>query len=193
MGGDDCLALAGGEIAEFLGRRPLPQEDIWSVSAVFDCEIPVDVKAGAFKPMMRFVTLLAVEDIAVGLFVSDKGTSSTGDATGFSPDELFFPKLNFHFDVFFVTTGTGGGWLEDSKGKSFRCFDEERDALLISRARDWEAVASVSSVSSVGEPRLRGEAKGAAEPLPFLAPRFRRLVVDVEREYVLSSYCSSES
>jgi len=145
--------------------------------------------------MIRFVTLLAVADIAIGgLFVSDIGTSSTGDL---SPDELFFPKPNFHLDAFFVTTGgarmtgTGGGGSRDSKGNSPRCFDEERDALLISRASDCEAVASVSSVSSVGDPGPSGEEMGILEPLPFLAPRLRRLFVDAEREYIPSSSSKS--
>jgi len=140
--------------------------------------------------MTRFVTLLAVVDIAAGLPVSNEDGSSTGDARAFSPEELFLPKLNFHFDAFFVTTGgvwmtgTGGGV---SEGKSPRCFDDERDVLLISRARDWEAVASVSSLS------LGGKGAGAPEPLP-LAPRLRlRLFVDVEREYIPSPSRSSNS
>jgi hypothetical protein len=107
------------------------------------------------------VTLLAVAVIAIGLFESDGSGSSTGEAKGFSPEELFFPKPNFHFDAFLVTTGgawmTGtGGISEGSSGKSPRCFDDERDALLISRARDCDAVASVSSVSSIGEPGICG-------------------------------------
>lgn len=111
--------------------------------------------------MMRFVTLLAVADIAIGLFVSEESPSSTGDAKGFSPEELFLPNPNFHFDAFFVTTGgiwiTGtGGKSGGSTGKSPRCFDDDRDALLISRAKDCEAVASVSSVSSSGEPGESG-------------------------------------
>lgn len=72
--------------------------------------------------------------------------SSTGDFGARSPvDVLFFPKPNFHLDAFFVIgawlmTGTGGR-SGDSKGKSPRCFEEDRDALLISRARDSEADA----------------------------------------------------
>lgn len=138
--------------------------------------------------MTRFVTLLAVVDIAAGL-VSNEDGSSTGDARAFSPEELFLPKPNLHFDAFFVTTGgvrmtgTGGG---DSEGKSPRCFDDERDVLLISRARDWEAVASVSSLS------LGGKGAGAPEPLP-LAPRLRLRLFDVEREYIPSPSRSSNS
>lgn len=139
------------------GRRPLAQEDAWSASGVFDREIPDGEGVVALKPIMRLVTLLAVADIAMDLFISDEGTSSTGDAKGFSPEEVFFPKPNFHFDAFLVTTGgawiTGtGGISVESKGKSPRCFDDERDALLISRAKACEAVASVSNVSSMSEP-----------------------------------------
>ena len=147
--------------------------------------MPDGDEGGAFKPMIRFVTLLTVADIG---FASNGAASSTGDARGFSPEELFFPNPNFHFDTFFVTTGgagmigTGGG---ASKGKSARCFDDDREALLISRAKDWEAVARVSRVSSIGDPGLVGWV-GTPEPLPFLAPRLRRLWADVEREYIPS-------
>jgi hypothetical protein len=89
---------------------------------------------------MRLVTLLAVADIAIGRFVSAVSASSTGDDKALSADEVFLPKLNFHFDGFFVTTGgvgmTGtGGKSAGSTGNSPRCFEDERDALLISRAK----------------------------------------------------------
>jgi hypothetical protein len=150
--------------------------------------------------------------------------SSTGETR---PPELF-PKLNFHFDGFLVTTGVddaagtagiGGGGLPGdgdtaeeirytgkgntetgSKGWFIRLdlepevLVDERDALLISRAKDCEATASVSNVSSC--------VKTAAAPLPFLAPRFRRLLVEVDLDVMPAnstspstspsrSYCSS--
>jgi hypothetical protein len=88
--------------------------------------------------MIRFVTLLAVANIPIGLPVSNEDASSTGDGRVCSSEGVFFPKLNFHFDGFFVTTGdawmtdTGRGKSGDSKRESPRCFDDERDALLIS-------------------------------------------------------------
>lgn len=140
---------------------------------------------------MRFVTLLAVADI--GLLDSNGGSSSTGDGMAFSP-ELFFPKPNFHFDVFLATTGTGvgmmgsGGRAGGSSG-SPRGVDDVREALLISRARDCDAVASVCSVWSSAEPGSMWA--GVLVPLPFLAPRLRRLFVEGDREYISSSSCSS--
>jgi len=53
--------------------------------------------------------------------------------------------------------------------------DDALDALLISRAKDCEAMARVTSVSSFG-------VVGEAIPLPFLAPRFLRLLVEVDRD-----------
>jgi len=146
--------------------------------------------------MMRLVTLLAVADIPIGLFVSEEGISSTGDVNGFSPEELFLPKVSFHFDGFLVTTGSAriagtGGKLVGSTAKSLRCFDEDRDALLISRARACDAVTSISSLSSVGEPGVCARGVGTPAPLPFLAPRLRRLCVDVDRESIPSPSCSS--
>jgi hypothetical protein len=103
--------------------------------------------------------------------------------------------------------------------------EEALEALLISRARDCEATASVTRVWSFGmaglvEVRFIGtEASGvgrlvvcnvngvagdigggedapaaaAAAALPFLAPRFRRLLVDVEREVIITPPVSSWS
>lgn len=58
--------------------------------------------------------------------------------------------------------------------------DDARDALLISRARDCDATASVSSVSSLG-------VEGVWDPLPLRAPRLRRLLVEAERDVALSA------
>jgi len=105
------------------------------------CERPEGVEIGALKPMIKFVTLFAVAD--------GKGDacSSTGDVGARSPADvlLCFPKPNLHLDAFFATgawlmTGTGGR-SGSSTGKSPLCFEEDRDALLISRARDSEADA----------------------------------------------------
>lgn len=115
-----------GSGAAGLGRRPLLQVDESSLLPAvdfgdLDCvRLDGGGGAGAFKPMSRLVTLLAVADI--GLPTSDRGgISSIGEAAGRSPDELFFPKPNFHLDVFFTTTGgalmTGtGGISGDSRG-----------------------------------------------------------------------------
>lgn len=58
--------------------------------------------------------------------------------------------------------------------------DDARDARLISRARDCDATASVSRVSSLG-------VGGGCEPLPLRAPRLRRLLVDAERDSLPTS------
>jgi len=64
--------------------------------------------------------------------------------------------------------------------------DEALDALLISRASDSDATASVTRVSSLGVVGVV-----AIAPLPFLAPRFRLLFVEVDREVMPASSCSS--
>lgn len=51
---------------------------------------------GAFRPMIRLVTLLAVADIGRSALGD---ASSTGD-TRPSADALLLPKLSFHFDDF---------------------------------------------------------------------------------------------
>jgi hypothetical protein len=87
------------------------------------------------------VTLPALAD--TDLPVSKEAASSMGDADGEAAgrslaDELCLPKVSFHFDVFFASAlmgGKGGGKPGDSRGRSLRGIDE-RDALLISRARD---------------------------------------------------------
>lgn len=123
---------AGTGATNVFERRPLAQEDDWSASGFLDCEI----SEATCKPMMRFVTLLAMADIPIALSVSNEDASSTGDGRVFS-EGVFSPKLNFHFDGFFVTTGDA--WTTDTgRGKSGatekspRCFDDKRDALLIS-------------------------------------------------------------
>jgi hypothetical protein len=52
--------------------------------------------------------------------------------------------------------------------------DEDLEALLISRANDCEASAKLASASSLGVV--------TTEPLPFRAPLFLRLLVDVDLE-----------
>jgi hypothetical protein len=170
--------------------------------------------------MIKFETLALIAAVPVSMLCE---ASSTGETR---PPELF-PKLNFHFDGFLVTTGALGatgtlgiegglpGDGDTAEGRRYRgkgyneigsmgwflrlilepdVLSDERDALLISRAKDCEATASVSNVSSC--------VKTAAAPLPFLAPRFRRLLVEVDLEVVPAistspstspsrSYCSS--
>lgn len=66
--------------------------------------------------------------------------------------------------------------------------DEDLDALLISRANDCEASAKLASASPLGVV--------ATEPLPFRAPLFLRLLVDVDLDASRSrpwSYWSSNS
>jgi hypothetical protein len=89
------------------------------------------------------VTLPALAD--TDLPVSEEADSSMGDVDGEAAiagrslaDELCLPNVSFHFDVFFASAlmgGKGGGKPGDSGGRSLRGIDE-RDALLISRARD---------------------------------------------------------
>ena len=188
---DGCRGRGGG--GRF-SRRPLFHSspfapgDLGTLGFDLVCERPDGVGTGAFKPMIRFVTLFAVAD--------GKGNacSSIGDVGARSPAAvlLCFPKPNLHLDGFFttgawLTIGTGGT-SGSSKGKSLLCFEEDRDALLISRARDSEADARLWSVSSRGDPGLRGRIGGTTPAfLPFLAPRLRRLLFDVEREYMPSS------
>jgi hypothetical protein len=74
-----------------------------------------------------------------------------------------------------METGSNGSWarLEDTEALDTDLWaDDDLDALLTSRARDWEALASVANMSSM--------ASGDALPLPLRAPRFRRLFVDVD-------------
>jgi hypothetical protein len=111
---------------------------------------------GAFKPMIKLVTLVAAMDMGA-LFSKETGS-------GVVP---LLPNESFHLEVFLVTTGDG-----ERGGKGSRRWEEE--ALLISRAK--ASTARVESASSVGEVGLE------AEPLPFLAPLLRRLVVEVDRE-----------
>lgn len=150
----------------------------------------------ALSPMMRFVTLLAVVDMPEMETVSGEPTtrSSIGDARPPPEEEtpLFFPKLSFHLDGFFVTgmgtegaTGTGGTAGAATGGIGLEL--ELLEALLISLASDCEASARVASASSFGE------VGGATElPLPFLAPRFLRLVVEVDRDSIPSTSTSCE-
>lgn len=190
-----CRGRGGG--GEF-GRRPLfhsslsAPADLGALGFDLDlvCERPDGVGVGAFKPIIRFVTLLAVAD------GKGDGCSSTSDVGARSPASvlLCFPNPNLHLEAFFVTgawlmTGTGGS----SKGKSPLRFEEDRDALLISRARDSEADARLWSVSSMGDPGLRGIGGATPAFLPFLAPRLRRLLFDAEREYNPSSSWSWSS
>jgi hypothetical protein len=107
--------------------------------------------------MMRLVTLLAVDDIGIALFVPDRPASSMGDANSFSSEELLFPNPSFHFEAFFVTTGGSGmagtnAKSGDSESRASRLINE---ALLISRAKDAETPARVSN-TSIGEPGLSG-------------------------------------
>lgn len=118
------------------GCRPRPHED--TLSRLRGCCEEIGGGTGAFKPMMRFVTLLAVADMS--LPESTGGNSSKGEGSAFSA-ELFFPKLNFHLDAFLTTTGTDGsmtgrGGTAGGCSRSLRGFDDEREALLISRAKD---------------------------------------------------------
>jgi hypothetical protein len=53
------------------------------------------------------------------------------------------------------------------------CVEEDLDALLISLASDCDASARVANVSSLG-------VTGGTTPLPFLAPLFLRLLVEVD-------------
>lgn len=137
------LSLLGAEATEGVGgccldRRPLTSSP--SCCFVLNCAIPDEGWGGAFKPMSKFVTLLALADI--DLPVSVEAVSSMGDVdddiaiAGRSlAEELCLPKDSFHLDGFFGSTliaGKGGG---DSRDRSLRGIDE-RDALLISRARD---------------------------------------------------------
>lgn len=143
--------------------------------------------AGAFKPMMRFVTLLTVE--AAGCDGSGAGgggwaVSSLEARLAVSVEALALPKLSFHREGFFVGTGTGGddgaGEVVDvdwevvraglsngvgiayiETGSNDCCLRDDvvdfvpvdltegaLECLLSSRARDWEATARVTSVSS---------------------------------------------
>lgn len=134
--GPGLVALLAVTVGAPLGWRPRLHED-GSSKLRIGCE-DVTMGTGAFKPMMRFVTLLAVADM--GLPKSIDGSSSKGEGSAFSA-ELFFPKLNFHLDAFLTTTGTGGGitgrgGTAGGSSGSPRCFDDEREALLISRAKD---------------------------------------------------------
>lgn len=58
---------------------------------------------GALRPMMRFVTLLAVEDIG-----RPSSLIAGGGGGGGLLDELLLPNPSFHFDGFFVIVGAGG-------------------------------------------------------------------------------------
>lgn len=141
--------------------------------------------AGAFKPMMRLVTLLTVE--AAGCDGSGAGggwvISSAEARFAVSVDALALPKLSFHREGFFVGTGTGAddgagvvvevdwetvrelsngvGIAYIETGSKDCCLREDvvdfvaaewtegaLDCLLSSRARDWEATARVTNVSS---------------------------------------------
>lgn len=209
---DLLLAFVGGIGA--LARRPRFHVDPLSLAAAGVWG------EGALRPIMRFVTLLAVVDMGGDPPRSkDVGgeTSSTGETRPVA-GVLFLPKLSFHLDGFLVTgggtvfgedggegsvlrvplrgavsKGCGRGKRETgSNGSAARrdevaeflvdtdlLVDEDLDALLISRANDCDASASVASVSSLG-------VVGGTRPLPFLAPLFLRLLVEVDREAVPS-------
>jgi len=134
--------------------------------------------------------------------------SSTGDTRPEAEAAaLFLPKVNFHFEGFLLAaggaemTGTDGGGAPargaeskaegianidtGSNGSRSRLaeeleafvdtdllVDEDLEALLISRANDCEASAKFANISSLGV--------GTKEPLPFRAPLFLRLLVDVD-------------
>jgi hypothetical protein len=66
--------------------------------------------------------------------------------------------------------------------------EEALDAMLISRARVWEAAAKVDKVSSWVSVGLVDVA-----PLPLRRPRFRRLVVDMDRDVRPSASASASS
>jgi len=191
-------------------RRPRAQSSTGAVGAA---------GGGAFSPMIRLVTLLAVADIGRSAAGEVSSTGETRPSTG----ALLLPKLSFHFDGFLVigagavdgmgaeilgsggTGGTARGELSRETGIAYietgsngrplalvfedrvvvDLIDEAREAArearLISRARDCEATASVSSVSSFGV------VGGCEEPLPLRAPRLRRLLVDAERDSVPTS------
>lgn len=132
-----ALEIKAGEFLQFLGAVatmgealgwPLLHKATPSKLRVRDDGV---MEGGVFKPMMRFVTLLAVTDIG--------GSSSKGEGRVFSA-ELSIPKLNFHLDAFLEATGTGGGIMgkggavsdfADSPGR----FNDGREALLILRAK----------------------------------------------------------
>lgn len=180
-----------------------------------------DAGAGALSPMSRLVTLLAVDAMAladVGGATSSTGeirpAAVEAAALAASADALFLPKLSFHLDGFLVT-GAGGaftvgagagatGLAKSAEGTAYmdtgskgfltragllepERWEDDLEAMLISRASDWDASARVASVLSCGEVGLVG-----IVPLPFLAPRFRRLLVDVDRD-VMPSISTSTS
>lgn len=160
----------------------------------------------ALNPMIRFVTLLAVADMleaTPGSIEVGGGVSSIGDTHApETADPLFFPKLSFHLEGFLVTGAgvivgdgcTGGTVLKfvDELEKDIEIMvktylrEEDLEALLISRASDCDASASVARVSSSGT-------VDEVIPLPFLVPRFLRLVVEVEREVIPSTSTSAVS
>lgn len=93
-------------------------------SAVFDEMVPglgtawKREFAGASKPLIRVVTLLAIADIGCACAKStEAGASSTGEtlpagagaAALARVEALFLPKLSFHFDGFLVTGAVEGG------------------------------------------------------------------------------------
>jgi hypothetical protein len=161
----------------FLTRRPLPQvAELSSARGVGP--------AAALRLMIRFVTLVAVVVMpfdtggSVGEEASSEGLRSAVDA-------VFLPNPSLHFDGFLVTgVGAGTGGTADKASKLEPRVDVLDEAMLISRAKACEASASVAKVWSVGEV---GEIGDVADPLPLRAPRFRRLVVDVDRDSVSNS------
>ena len=138
------------------------------------------------------------------------GSLSAGDS--FAPAAVLalpFPNDSFHFDDFLEMDGVveldgaremgtevlrrvsggkampgemgyGMGRTSEAGGGGWEA-PEVRDVREISRARACDACARVSRVTSWGDAGLVGDIADV-EPLPFLAPRLRRLCVDAERE-----------
>lgn len=112
---------------------------------------------------------------ADGTVWATTGVAEDGGEVVVVEDLLTVRGLSRRFGIAYTETGSNDCCLRDDGVDVFVAVD----CLLSSRARDCEATASVTRVSSWGEV---GEA--ALPPLPFLAPLLRRFVVEADLDDV---------